>query len=204
MSVKAINLNIPSYELADIAVVSYGNHRKHSKEEKIDLVTRMWEMGHYSPFEFQQWIFFVETPLFTARQWMRHRTGSYLEKSLRYTKLENMEGYAKKNPDGSQDDEFNAIAYGIYDIASEAYKTLLEQGYKKEDARAVLPMGIYTQFYWRIDSRNLYNFLALRLAKDAQESIRREAFNVLEEIMKHDLDLYDLYVERLRKEGVLK
>jgi len=37
----------------------------------------------------------------------------------------------------------------------------------------VLPVAIYTQFYWTVNARSLMNFLSLRNADTAQREIRR-------------------------------
>ena len=45
----------------------------------------------------------------------------------------------------------------------------------REVARAVLPVGAYTEFYWTVNARSLMNFLSLRNAEMAQREIRRYA-----------------------------
>lgn len=52
------------------------------------------------------------------------------------------------------------------------YDDLMEKGVAKEVARAILPFGIYTQFYWTLNARSLMNFLSLRNAPEAQYEIR--------------------------------
>jgi len=52
------------------------------------------------------------------------------------------------------------------------YQQLLDMGVARELARTVLPVGHYTEWYWKIDLRNLMNFLALRLDPHAQWEIR--------------------------------
>jgi thymidylate synthase (FAD) len=52
------------------------------------------------------------------------------------------------------------------------YDELVEKGVAKEVARAILPFGIYTQFYWTLNARSLMNFLSLRNAPEAQYEIR--------------------------------
>ncbi|MGH7424647.1 MAG: FAD-dependent thymidylate synthase, partial [Candidatus Methylomirabilales bacterium] len=42
----------------------------------------------------------------------------------------------------------------------------------KELARAVLPFGIFTQFYWTVNARSIMNFLSLRNSEFAQYEIR--------------------------------
>ena len=39
----------------------------------------------------------------------------------------------------------------------------------------MLPVAIYTQFYWTVNARSLMNFLSLRNAVTAQREIRRYA-----------------------------
>ena len=42
----------------------------------------------------------------------------------------------------------------------------------REIARAVLPVSVYTEWYWKIDLHNLLHFLRLRLDQHAQYEIR--------------------------------
>ena len=39
----------------------------------------------------------------------------------------------------------------------------------------MLPVGIYTEFYWTVNARALMNFVSLRNAEAAQREIRRFA-----------------------------
>ena len=52
------------------------------------------------------------------------------------------------------------------------YQELLAAGVAKEVARSVLPVGLYTEFYWSVNARSLMNFLSLRNAPTAQLEIR--------------------------------
>jgi len=67
------------------------------------------------------------------------------------------------------------VQRAVYERAYAAYVDLLEQGVAKEVARNVLPVAIYTQFYWTVNARSLMNFLSLRNAVTAQREIRRYA-----------------------------
>ena len=60
----------------------------------------------------------------------------------------------------------------VYKQLYNEYETLVEKGVAKELARALLPFGIYTQFYWTLNARSLMNFLALRNSTSAQYEIR--------------------------------
>jgi thymidylate synthase (FAD) len=63
----------------------------------------------------------------------------------------------------------------VYDLAYTTYEQLVEAGVARELARAVLPVGAYTEFYWTVNARSLMNFLSLRSAEAAQREIRRYA-----------------------------
>jgi thymidylate synthase (FAD) len=63
----------------------------------------------------------------------------------------------------------------VYEAAYAAYARLVEQGVARELARAVMPVGAYTEFYWTINARSLMNFVSLRAAETAQREIRRYA-----------------------------
>ena len=59
------------------------------------------------------------------------------------------------------------------DHAYATYERLVEAGVARELARAVLPVGAYTQFYWTVNARALMNFVSLRSSEFAQLEIRR-------------------------------
>ena len=48
-------------------------------------------------------------------------------------------------------------------------------GVAREMARMVLPVNLYTQFYWTVNARSLMNFLSLRADSHAQWEIQRYA-----------------------------
>ena len=58
------------------------------------------------------------------------------------------------------------------EVMSSTYESLLSKGVAREQARAILPVGTYTEFYWTVNARSLFNFLALRTDENAQEEIR--------------------------------
>src|SRR5205823_8991237 len=63
----------------------------------------------------------------------------------------------------------------VYELAFATYEQLVEAGVARELARAVLPVGAYTEFYWTLNARSLMNFISLRAAETAQREIRRYA-----------------------------
>jgi len=52
------------------------------------------------------------------------------------------------------------------------YQSMIERGIAREVARCVLPLTMYTEWYWKIDLHNLFHFLKLRMDPHAQLEIR--------------------------------
>lgn len=145
------------------------------------------EHQHMTPFEHVTATFLVEAPLFVARQWMRHRTQSYNEVSMRYTDevAETMwvptelRRQAEKNLQCSDGVLDSAVAMGWYKFALEesykAYRELLDFGVSREQARAVLPTAVVTRFYATANVRNWAHWYALRIDAHAQPEIQHYA-----------------------------
>jgi len=144
-----------------------------------------------TPFEHNAFRFHVRAPLFVAREWFRHRVGSFNEFSMRYAKASD-EFYLPEPEDvRSQVGKPGAYSFepvepelaeqtreelqAVYDAAYETYTRLVDQGVARELARLVMPMGAYTEFYWTVNARSLMNFVSLRAAETAQREIRRYA-----------------------------
>ena len=168
------------------ARVSYGNETKGEKADQ-KLIQYLMKHNHGTPFEHIVLTFHIKCPIFVARQWFRHRIGSFNEISGRYVQLEteffvptlfrqNKTSNHQASIDGDfTEDELASMMteynYAL-DIAESTYHSLLEKGVAREQARAILPLGTYTEFYWTVNARSLFNFVKLRTDKDAQEEMR--------------------------------
>ena len=60
----------------------------------------------------------------------------------------------------------------------------------------MLPVAIYTQFYWTVNARSLMNFVSLRNSETAQREIRRYAEAVEELLRREDAG----HARRVRRE----
>jgi thymidylate synthase (FAD) len=144
-----------------------------------------------TPFEHNAFRFHIRCPIFVAREWMRHRVGSFNEFSLRYAKATD-DFYVPDAEDvRSQVGKPGAYTFEavepelaehtrdalreVYEHAYSTYERLVEAGVAREVARSVLPVGAYTEFYWTVNARSLMNFVSLRAAETAQREIRRYA-----------------------------
>jgi len=187
----------------DLSVVNAARVSFAKRKEVVDLADEglikfLMRDRHGTPFEHNAFRFHVKAPIFVAREWFRHRIGSFNEWSGRYSKLEaefyipfpeNVRGqigkpgaYVFESLSEDQTDWAIEDITTAYDEAWTHYDKLLADGVAKELARVVLPVGIYTQFYWTINARSLMNFLSLRNNKLALREIREYA-KVVEEIV---------------------
>lgn len=107
-----------------------------------------------------------------------------MEKSLRY--LEAPEPQIKNDSSDVYESQY-AQTYAIY-------RQLIESGVRKEQARALLPLGTPTSFLWQISLRSLFNVFDQRLHPTAQEETRKvvqKMFNLAEEEFPHILAAYE-------------
>ncbi|HOH09348.1 MAG TPA: FAD-dependent thymidylate synthase, partial [bacterium] len=80
----------------------------------------------------------------------------------------------------------------------------VERGVAREHARLVLPLSLYTQFYWTVNARSLMNFLSLRTEEHAQYEIRlyAEAINaIFREKMPWTSEAFGKYILAVQKHG---
>ncbi|MFI5840581.1 FAD-dependent thymidylate synthase [Catenuloplanes sp. NPDC051500] len=133
---------------------------------------------HGSPFEHTAFRFFVETPMFVAREWFWHRIGSFNEESARYRVLKpHFYVPPRSRPlrqlgkpgayrfEWGTDDQYTVMRREIEmnsKMAYGRYQTMLGAGIAREVARDVLPTNVMTSFYWTVNARALLNFISLR------------------------------------------
>ena len=129
-----------------------GCERSTEEESTRGLIKHLVYKGHTSPFEFAGMTFLVKCPIFIARQWMRHRTFRFLERSGRYTESTNEIYLPKKLQRAFSVVPYMSAIFAVYD-------SMLKQGVPKQEARVILPVGTYTEFLFQADLHNLLHFL---------------------------------------------
>lgn len=193
--VRLVDVMGDDRRIVQAARVSYGEGTRTVREDAA-LIDYLMRHRHTSPFEMVEFTFHVKAPIFVTRQWFRHRTASVNEISARYSVLKD-EFYEPSPEDLRSQSELNKqvgegelpageatraaaiLAEGERE-AYARYQELLKLGVAREQARSVLPVGIYTEFYWKQDLHNLLHFLKLRLDYHAQAEIRAYARAVAE------------------------
>lgn len=166
------------------------------RDEK--LLKHLWVNRHATPFEMAGMIVEVKAPIAMFREWHRHRSMGYSEMSARYVPLPNenyipgarnlverSEAAAKTrnrqaSGTGKIIDEMTARddllqMEKLYETIEAAYQQFLNNGWPKEMARFVLPVGRYSAMRATSNLRMWMAFLDLRLAPNVQWELRQFA-----------------------------
>jgi thymidylate synthase (FAD) len=173
------------------ARVSFARRKTEMDESDAGLIRFLMRDKHGTPFEHNAFRFHVRCPIFVAREWFRHRVGSFNEFSMRYARA--TDDFYVPEPEDVRSQVGKPGAYSfepvdpelaeatreelraVYETAYATYERLVEQGVARELARSVMPVGAYTEFFWTVNARSLMNFVSLRAAETAQREIRRYA-----------------------------
>lgn len=172
------------YAISQAARVSYASGTKSVNEDR-GLIRYLMRHRHSTPFEMCEFKFHMKLPIYCARQIIRHRTANVNEESGRYSILkddfhiftpEDIRTQSAKNKQCSEGEtnyiDAETFVNQLNEITEKAYQyyeEAIEKGIGREQARAILPVNIYTSWYWKIDLHNLLHFLALRCDSHAQK-----------------------------------
>ncbi|MEO8288335.1 MAG: FAD-dependent thymidylate synthase [Chloroflexota bacterium] len=174
--------------IVQAARVSYGAGTKSVREDR-GLIRYLLRHDHTTPFEMVVLKFHIKAPIFVVRQWMRHRTASINEESGRYSIMkeefhqpawEDVGYQSKDNKQGRATDEVpTEVVQRFLDYLKDnresayaQYEQFLQDNVARELARIVLPLSLYSEFYWQMNLHNLLHFLRLRMDAHAQKEIR--------------------------------
>lgn len=190
VGVSLVKHNASDEDVARAAWVSnFADDARTKDTGKIDgLINFLYANKHMSPFEHGSYTFFIDCPIFVAREFMRHRTFSYNEVSGRYRELDGrfyvpgadrplvqkgkVGAYTFEAGTDEMYKEMRKDQMEAFEFCWDKYQKQLSDGVAKEVARGVLPVSIYTQFYATVNPRNLMQFLTLRNDKHALYEIR--------------------------------
>ena len=193
---------------SDITVVNTArvslakHHTEFDDVSDTRLIKYLAREGHWTPFAHPQVQFRIKAPIFVARQFFKHTTGTVRsEISRRYVDdvptfflpeewRSRPEGNIKQGSGGpvSEETAGNAYAQWGYAMAScrESYGNLLEAGVAPEMARMVLPQAMVTEW---IETGSLFfwaRLCQLRLDHHAQQ----ESQDLARQIANHIAPLF--------------
>ena len=173
--------------IVQAARVSYGQGTSKVSQDR-GLIRYLMRHRHTTPFEMVEFKFHCKMPIFVARQWVRHRTANINEYSLRYSEArdefympdpEHIQFQSALNKQGRMGEVPKELKQKVLDSFKEIsersftiYSELNEAGVARELARSILPVNLYTEWYWKNDLHNLLHFVGLRSDSHAQYEIR--------------------------------
>ena len=193
--IEVLNVLGDDLMIANCARVSMNKwHDKFEPGNDDRLIKYLARNNHFTPFAAPQIQMRVTVPIFVARQWTRSNVGTtrnevsrryvdshldfYVFKQLRKRPTDNI----KQGSGEDLNEDMNRLLLGsIHDATRKAvkvYHELLEAGVAPEQARAVLPQTLMTQWVETGSLAFWARFCNLRLGKHAQKEIQIEAREV--------------------------
>ncbi|MDD2730719.1 MAG: FAD-dependent thymidylate synthase [Candidatus Portnoybacteria bacterium] len=186
--VKLVDLMGDDDAIVSAARVSYDAASTQHTRGARGLIRYLMRHHHDSPTEMCEIKVMIRAPIVVARQFVRHRTASWNEISGRYSEMPDLT-YVPEPSRICRADQHDRQGSGEpFDVTTAQhirsimmaqaqdeqlhYEDLLGQGVARETARLNLPLCRYTQWYWKIDLRNLLHFIHLRMDHHAQYEIR--------------------------------
>lgn len=177
--------------IVQAARVSYGKGTKSVSTDK-GLIRYLMRHEHTTPFEMCEVKFHLKLPILVMRQLVRHRTASLNEYSARYSVItdefyipprEQLKQQSTNNKQGRDED----LSEDEKDYVLDSMQKLWDYNYNtyeyyinnynlaRESSRAVLPVGGYTECYWKSNLKNFLHMARLRMDPHAQWEIQEYA-----------------------------
>lgn len=176
--------------IADAARVSFAKLAANfSPAQNARLIHYLAEHGHFTPFAHPQITLHIKAPIFVARQLQKHQVGlvwnevsrRYVDGSPEFFQPTIWRGRPSDKKQGSSNIKVFSVALADGEITSpsllaedvcryarEAYDALIKGGVAPEQARMVLPLSAFTEWYWTGSLAAWARVCRQRLAKDSQ------------------------------------
>ena len=165
---------------------------EYTEERNHRLIKYLAEHEHWTPFGQVQLQFRMKMPIFIARQYFRHSIGLVRNEASRRYLSDDPEFWTPKywryRPDNIKQGSSNEVISVLNDGSNpyvtfqkalkeceRTYTLMINSGIAPEQARAVLPQAVYTEF---IETGSLYAYARIckeRLHPDAQQEIQEIA-----------------------------
>lgn len=171
--------------VVNAARVSFNKHKDKFDDNDHRLLTHLSKYGHWTPFAHPQITVRIKAPIFIRTQCFKHKQGFVEnEVSRRYVDYEpevfipdvwrGRPNDSKQGSSGEVEDQTQCHDY--YELALErcieTYNILLANEVAPEQARMVLPQGMYTEWYWTGSLASYARFYKQRIDSHAQKEIQ--------------------------------
>ena len=203
--------------IATVARTCYKSEDLSTPEKDLALVKRLIQSKHEAMLEFVDITTKFICDRITSQSIVRHRLASYAQESTRYCNYSKdkfgneltfiIPSWAEINKLGEIVADDNETFYDFkraLEMAEAFYLSLIEKGWKPQQARMVLPMSTKTEINMKCNLREWRHFLKLRCSSAAHPDIRTLALDLLKQL--HEQipvifdDIYEEYYNDLNKE----
>lgn len=176
--------------VVNAARVSFNKESEEFGDRDEKLIRYLAKHKHWTPFAHPQITLRIKAPIFVRTQLFKHKVGfTENEISRRYVTFEPeiynpmwrsapTNGAKQGSGDFISDDATNNrldFLYGVVAENVEVYKKLLDLGVAPEQARAVLPQGTYTEWWWTGSLSSYARVYAQRIDAHAQWEVQQYA-----------------------------
>jgi thymidylate synthase (FAD) len=164
-----------------------------AKKDK-KLLTSLVRRNHYTPFTHNGVIFRIKMPIYIARQWFKHTVGfSYNEVSRRYVseppefefgfpwQQKPVAGIKQGAGEVFNDDAQEAFTTEYTNIiqrVSDTYTDWIARGMAPQQARKILPVSYYTEFWQTGNVESFARLYKLRIDPEAQLETQQYALAI--------------------------
>ena len=199
MKVELIDVMGSDLTVVNAARVSFDKHHTELEDNDEKLIAYLAKHGHWTPFGHPQIQFRISAPIYVARQLVKHQVGlvwnevsrRYVDYSPTFEVPSVWRERAKNRKQGSGDgliqlteDELAEINY-IHRASSKMYDHLINKGIAPEQARAILPQDMVTEWYWTGSLTAFSRVCRLRLSEDSQDETRQVAQEMNNYVKEH-------------------
>ena len=184
-------------DAADAARVSFAKKAENYPDEgNHKLINFLAREGHIAPFGHSYLRFHVKAPIFVARQLVKHKFMRMSEVSRRYVKSD-PEFYVpaewraaaenvKQGSVGVAKSQYFPTSYmeQTQNEATQRYRKMIQQGICAEQARMILPVNVFTEWWWSGSLDAFADMCNLRCKPDTQAETRLIADEISAEVHK--------------------
>lgn len=195
MKVEYIDHLGDDLRVANAARVSFGKWKEEEINEKDkSLIRYLAANEHTSPFRHTAITLRCSAPIFLARQLSKHQIGMswnevsrrYVKDDIKFFKFESIrmapEGSIKQGSAGVHEasDIIVANIQALEETCLRAYERMLDIGVAPEQARAILPQSMMTEWVWTGSLISFFHLVRQRKDAHAQAEARQFALQVEE------------------------
>ena len=187
MEIKLLHITPNAEEfIGRMASICYDSNT--SREACIKRAAKCAQDGHLATLRFATATFNVkDISRVCSHQFVRSKHLDFLQRSQRYCKEElDIEDFTYPDCDSYEMD----VLILHNDMCATLYKQLLDKGWKKEDARFVLPEATHTELNVTGNLQAWMDFIKLRAPKYAQKEIRNVAITINNILSEHCPNLF--------------